>query len=103
MRLLLETIARMRDALADLCLVVRLSASEFAEGGYSSEDIIALAQAVERAGVDAIELSGGSNESPQLSKFCIQPPSFPRGCLAPHARPIQIGRASWRGRVCKEV
>ncbi|MDM9558478.1 FAD-dependent oxidoreductase [Bordetella petrii] len=89
MRLLLETIARMRDALPDLCLVVRLSASEFAEGGYSREDIIALAQAVERAGVDAIDLSGGSNESPQLSKFCIQPPSFPRGCLAPHARPIK--------------
>src|SRR5690606_30712821 len=89
MRLLIETIDRMRDALPDLCLVVRRSASEFAEGGYSREDIIALAQAVERAGVDAIDLSGGSNESPQLSKFCIQPPSFPRGCLAPHARPIK--------------
>ncbi|MCD0503841.1 NAD(P)/FAD-dependent oxidoreductase [Bordetella petrii] len=93
MRLLLETIDRLRDALPDLCLVVRLSASEFATGGYSGADIIALAQAVERAGVDAIDLSGGSNESPQLSKFCIQPPSFPRGCLAPHARPIkqQVG------------
>lgn len=89
MRLLLETIARMRDALPELCLVVRLSASEFAPDGYSQEDIIALAQAVERAGVDAIDLSGGSNESPQLSKFCIQPPSFPRGCLAPHAKPIK--------------
>lgn len=89
MRLLLETIARMRDALPELCLVVRLSASEFAQGGYSREDIVALARAVERAGVDAIDLSGGSNESPQLSKFCIQPPSFPRGCLAPHARPIK--------------
>lgn len=89
MRLLLETIARMRDALPELCLVVRLSASEFAQGGYSQEDIIALARAVERAGVDAIDLSGGSNESPQLSKFCIQPPSFPRGCLAPHAKPIK--------------
>jgi len=89
MRLLIETIDRMRDALPDLCLVVRLSASEFAAGGYSDADIIALAQAVERAGVDAIDLSGGSNESPQLSKFCIQPPSFPRGCLAPHAKPIR--------------
>lgn len=89
MRLLLETIARMRDALPELCLVVRLSASEFAPDGYSRDDIIALAQAVERAGADAIDLSGGSNESPQLSKFCIQPPSFPRGCLAPHAKPIK--------------
>ncbi|GAA5233889.1 hypothetical protein FOZ76_26495 [Verticiella sediminum] len=89
MRFLRETVERMRDALPQLCLVVRLSASEFAEGGYSREEIIALAQAVERAGADAIDLSGGSNESPQLSKFCIQPPSFARACLAEHARPFK--------------
>jgi len=89
MRLLLETTDRVRQALPQLCLVVRLSASEFAEGGYSLEEIIALAQALERAGVAALDLSGGSNESPQLSKYCIQPPSFPRGCLAPYAKPIK--------------
>ncbi|WP_176463976.1 NAD(P)/FAD-dependent oxidoreductase [Bordetella genomosp. 11] len=89
MRFLLETIDRVRDALPSLRLVIRLSASEFAAGGYGQDEIIALAQAVERAGADAIDLSGGSNESPQLSKFCIQPPSFPRGCLADTARPIK--------------
>jgi 2,4-dienoyl-CoA reductase-like NADH-dependent reductase (Old Yellow Enzyme family)/thioredoxin reductase len=89
MRFLLETMDRMRDALPELRLVIRLSASEFAQGGYGQDEIIALAQAVERAGADAIDLSGGSNESPQLSKFCIQPPSFPRGCLADTARPIK--------------
>jgi 2,4-dienoyl-CoA reductase-like NADH-dependent reductase (Old Yellow Enzyme family)/thioredoxin reductase len=89
MRLLLETIDRVRQALPELCLVVRLSASEFVEGGYTQEEIVELALAVERAGVAAIDLSGGSNESPQLSKYCIQPPSFPRGCLAPAAKPIK--------------
>ena len=89
MRMLLETIDRVRQALPDLCLVVRLSASEFVEGGYTQDEIIALAQAVEQAGADAIDLSGGSNESPQLSKHCIQPPSFARGCLAPVAKPIK--------------
>lgn len=89
MRLLIETIDRVKQALPDLCLVVRLSASEFAADGYTGEEIVALAQAVERAGVAAIDLSGGSNESPQLSKYCIQPPSFPRGCLAPYAKPIK--------------
>jgi 2,4-dienoyl-CoA reductase-like NADH-dependent reductase (Old Yellow Enzyme family)/NADH dehydrogenase FAD-containing subunit len=89
MRFLLETVARVREALPALCLVVRLSASEFADGGYPEEEIIALAQALEHAGVDAIDLSGGSNESPQLSKFCIQPPSFPRACLLPYAKPIK--------------
>jgi len=89
MRMLLETIDRVHQALPELCLVVRLSASEFVEGGYTLEEIIELAQAVERTGVAAIDLSGGSNESPQLSKYCIQPPSFPRGCLAPTAKPIK--------------
>lgn len=89
MRLLLETVSRVRDALPDLLLMVRLSASEFTPDGYGQDEIIALAQALERAGVVALDLSGGSNESPQLSKFCIQPPSFPRGCLAPVAKPIR--------------
>jgi len=89
MRLLLETIDRIRQSLPDLTLVVRLSVSEFVEGGYSAGEIIQLAKAVERAGVAAIDLSGGSNESPQLSKYCIQPPSFPRGCLAPLSKPIK--------------
>jgi dimethylglycine catabolism A len=46
-------------------------------------------QALERAGVVAIDLSGGTNESPQLSRYCIQPPSFPRRCLEPYARPLK--------------
>ncbi|KQT11205.1 oxidoreductase [Ramlibacter sp. Leaf400] len=89
MRLLLETIDRVKEALPQLRLIVRLSASEFHPAGYTQEEIVQLAQAVERAGVAAIDLSGGSNESPQLSKFCIQPPSFPRGCLGPVAKPIK--------------
>jgi thioredoxin reductase len=39
--------------------------------------------------VVALDISGGTNESPQLSKYCIQPPSFPRGCLAPYSKPIK--------------
>ncbi len=68
---------------------MRLSASEFTEGGYTQEDIVELARRLERAGVVALDISGGSNESPQLSKYCIQPPSFPRGCLAPYSKPIK--------------
>jgi len=89
MRFLLETLDRLRAELPSFRLIVRLSVSEFTEGGYSEADIIELAQAVERAGVHAIDLSGGSNESPQLSKHCIQPPSFPRAYLADYARPIR--------------
>jgi 2,4-dienoyl-CoA reductase-like NADH-dependent reductase (Old Yellow Enzyme family)/thioredoxin reductase len=88
-RLLLETIARLKDALPHFPLIVRLSASEFTDGGYTTEEIIELARRLEAAGVAALDISGGSNESPQLSKYCIQPPSFPRACLAPYSKPIK--------------
>lgn len=88
-RFLFETLDRIKQALPDFPLIVRLSATEFTEGGYSEADIIALSQHLERQGVAALDLSGGSNESPQLSKYCIQPPSFPRGCLGPYAKPIK--------------
>ena len=89
MRFLLETVDRVRAALPKTVLIVRLSCTEYVPDGYGEDDIVALAQALQRAGVDALDLSGGSNESPQLSKYCIQPPSFPRGMLAPYARPIK--------------
>ena len=73
----------------DFPLVVRLSASEFVEDGYTQTEIVELARRLEQVGVAALDLSGGSNESPQLSKYCIQPPSFPRGCLGPYSKPIK--------------
>lgn len=88
-RFLFETLDRVKQALPDFPLIVRLSATEFTEGGYSEADVIELSKGLEKLGVVALDLSGGSNESPQLSKYCIQPPSFPRGCLGPYAKPIK--------------
>ena len=88
-RILMETIARLKDELPDFPLVVRLSASEFTEGSYTQDEIIELARQLEAAGVVALDISGGTNESPALSKYCIQPPSFPRACLAPYSKPIR--------------
>jgi NADPH-dependent 2,4-dienoyl-CoA reductase/sulfur reductase-like enzyme len=70
-------------------MMVRLSATEYADGGYSLADIVTLSKALEAAGVIAIDLSGGTNETPELSRYCIQPPSFPRRFLEPYARPIK--------------
>lgn len=89
MRLLMETVRLIRGELPDFPMLVRISATEYAEGGYMEADVIALAQALERAGVAAIDLSGGTNETPELSRYCIQPPSFPRRFLEPYARPIK--------------
>lgn len=89
MRLLLETVRLIRNELPEFPLMVRISATEYADGGYSEEEVIALARALEHAGVVAIDLSGGSNETPLMSRYCIQPPSFPRRCLEPYARPFK--------------
>jgi dimethylglycine catabolism A len=89
MRLLMETVRLIRSELSDVPMLVRLSATEYADGGYSVDDIVTLAKALEAAGVAAIDLSGGTNETPELSRYCIQPPSFPRRFLEPYARPIK--------------
>jgi 2,4-dienoyl-CoA reductase-like NADH-dependent reductase (Old Yellow Enzyme family)/NADPH-dependent glutamate synthase beta subunit-like oxidoreductase len=88
-RLLLETVHRVRDALPDFPLWVRISCTEYRDDGYPMEDMVALGRMLEAAGVSALDLSGGTNESPELSRFCIQPPSMPRRALEPHARPIK--------------
>ena len=85
----METVRLIRSELPDFPLMVRLSATEYVDGGYSLDDIVTLSKALEAAGVIAIDLSGGTNETPELSRYCIQPPSFPRRFLEPHARPIK--------------
>ena len=77
-------------------MLVRVSATEYVDGWLSEDEIVALVQALERAGVAAIDVSGGSNETPFLSRFCIQPPSFPRRCLEPYARPLESRAAASR-------
>ncbi|HTD91235.1 MAG TPA: FAD-dependent oxidoreductase [Burkholderiales bacterium] len=88
-RFLFETLDRVKQVLPDFPLIVRLSATEFTDGGYTQAEIIELSKRLEKQGVAALDLSGGSNESPQLSKYCIQPPSFARGCLGPYAKPVK--------------
>lgn len=89
MRFLIETVKRIKETAPDLHLMVRFSVNEFTAEGYSEDDAIILALKLEQAGVVALDLSGGSNETPQLSKYCIQTPSFPRACLAPYAKRIK--------------
>jgi len=60
MRFLTETVALIRAELSGFPLMVRVSATEYCEGGYTEQDMIALCQALERAGVIAIDMSGVS-------------------------------------------
>lgn len=59
-RLLLEIIAATRDTMPDdLPLFVRISASDWKEGGWTIEDSVTLASILKTSGVDLIDCSSG--------------------------------------------
>ena len=60
-RLLLEVVRAVREAVGDgFPVLVKINAEDFLPGGFSAEDMLQVAAWLERAGVDAIELSGGT-------------------------------------------
>lgn len=59
-RFLLEVVDAVRGEVGSAFpVLVKLNAQEFLEGGYSVEDMLKVASLLEKAGVDAIEMSGG--------------------------------------------
>lgn len=67
-RIALEVLRSVRDAVgAGYPVLMKLNSEDFAEGGFSAEDMLEMSAMLEKAGIDAIELSGGT-ASP-ASKF----------------------------------
>jgi 2,4-dienoyl-CoA reductase-like NADH-dependent reductase (Old Yellow Enzyme family) len=65
-RLLLEVVEAVRAAWpADLPLSVRISATEWVEGGWSIDDSVALARLLGPLGVDLVDCSSGGNSPAQ--------------------------------------
>jgi 2,4-dienoyl-CoA reductase-like NADH-dependent reductase (Old Yellow Enzyme family) len=61
-RFLLECASAVRDALPERCaLVVRISATDWTEGGWDVEQSIALSRRLKEAGVDLMDCSSGGN------------------------------------------
>jgi len=66
-RMLLEIIEAMRTAIGpDFPIAVKLNSADFQKGGFAFEDSLQVAQWLEEAGVDLIEISGGTYEQPRL-------------------------------------
>lgn len=86
-RIVLETVAAVREAIgADLALFVRVSASEYVEGGWDLDDTVALCRELREAGVDLIDVSSGGN----LPHRSLTP--YP-GYQVPFARAVRQGAA----------
>ena len=68
MRFLLEIYQAVRAATsADFIISVKLNSADFQRGGISEEDVIAVFKAIDAAGIDLIEISGGTYEAPAMA------------------------------------
>ncbi|KII86696.1 hypothetical protein PLICRDRAFT_55611 [Plicaturopsis crispa FD-325 SS-3] len=67
-RILLEIIAAIKERVNDPSFIisVKLNSQDFLDGGFSEDDSISLSVALQKAGVDLIEISGGSIENPSF-------------------------------------
>ncbi|MCL4459914.1 MAG: FAD-dependent oxidoreductase [Chloroflexi bacterium] len=87
MRFLLEIVQRIRQMLgADYPILCRLSGSEFVEGGLSIKDTVLIAQELEAAGVNAIDVSAGIYES---CYWTFPSMAMPRGCMVHLAEAVK--------------
>lgn len=68
-RFLLAVYERIRGAVgSEFPVLVKMNAQDFLEGGFSSLEMVQVASMLEKAGIDAIEMSGGTIHSgPRLS------------------------------------
>jgi len=87
-RFLLEIIDACRER-AGGALSVRLSADEFAPGGTTLEDSKVLAQMLEVAGVDLVDVSAGSARSRPIPWLITTPMAYPAGLFVPLAKEIK--------------
>lgn len=66
-RALLDTVRCVRDAVGpDFPVAVKLNSADFQKGGFAFEDSLQVAQWLQEASIDLIEISGGTYEQPKL-------------------------------------
>ncbi|WP_019228064.1 NADH:flavin oxidoreductase [Sedimentibacter sp. B4] len=58
-KLHLEVIKAVREAVGDFPVLIRIGASDYTEGGTSMEDLKVAAKSFEEAGIDMIDITGG--------------------------------------------
>jgi 2,4-dienoyl-CoA reductase-like NADH-dependent reductase (Old Yellow Enzyme family) len=68
MRFLLEIYKAVRAATSDKFIIsVKLNSADFQRGGITEEDVITVFKAIDAAGIDLIEVSGGTYEAPAMA------------------------------------
>ena len=68
MRFLLDVYTAVRKATSENFIIsVKLNSADFQRGGISEEDVVTVFKAIDDAGIDLIEISGGSYEAPAMA------------------------------------
>jgi 2,4-dienoyl-CoA reductase-like NADH-dependent reductase (Old Yellow Enzyme family) len=86
-RFCVESVHALRSALgSDFTLGYRISCDEFVDGGFTIDDVCQVVPMLEEAGIDYINVSGGSYES---VKMMIAPTGVGPGQLEPYAAQVK--------------
>lgn len=72
-RIALEVVQRVREAIGRRALLIKMNSEDFVEGGFSVDDMLEVSALLQKAGIDAIELSGGSPFSPKYPSYRYGP------------------------------
>ncbi|ENX34955.1 hypothetical protein F889_01596 [Acinetobacter colistiniresistens] len=68
MRFLLEIYKAVREATSENFIIsVKLNSADFQRGGITEDDVITVFKAIDAAGIDIIEISGGTYEAPAMA------------------------------------
>lgn len=74
-RIVLEILDRVRAAVGKTFpVLIKLNSEDFVEGGFSRQDMTAVCRMLEQAGIDAVELSGGTRYSGRYTP--VRPGNF---------------------------
>ncbi|MGQ0618388.1 MAG: NADH:flavin oxidoreductase/NADH oxidase family protein [Panacagrimonas sp.] len=74
-RFVLEVYAEIRRQVGrDFPVGIKLNSADFQRGGFTEDESLATMQALVDAGIDLIEISGGTYEAPAMSGAVQQPP-----------------------------
>jgi len=97
-RFLLEIVRKVRAAVSPKFAVsVKLNSADFQKGGFAFEDSLIVAKWLEDAGVDLIEVSGGSYEQPRMMALdgmeAVDPQKLPASTAAREAYFVDFAKA----------
>jgi len=76
-RLLLETIKAVRAKTGgDFAISVKLNSADFQKGGFTAEECLKVVEWLNAAGIDLLEISGGTYEQPRMAGLDGAEPAF---------------------------